>query len=411
MSLFRNKLYLAVTLGHFTIDVFNNMGAVLVTFFSVPMALSAAHIGLAVGTYQLVGGISQPVFGWLADRIGSRRLGPLSVIWTIGFLVVSVWLAQTTHNFALFMLPFSLAALGSGAFHPQGAMHAATTLSGRAATATAVFFLFGQGGLATGPALGGFMLDRVGPSGIYGLAALTIPFLIFMTYAMREASVPPEPATGHKTNQTFSPQGSIRWGAIGVLALLIGLRSWAFLGTVAFLPKMFQDMGWDATSYGLITGIFWLASGTAGVIAGNLADQWGRRQVVFTTLLGGSVFLYFLPLNSGWPAFPLAIISGGLMGASHSIIVVIAQAILPGRKAFASGVTLGYMFGVGAAAAWGVGLLADRWTLTLVIQAGAGIGLLATLLALMLPATRETSQPQPEGAPVKNSVKASSSLR
>jgi FSR family fosmidomycin resistance protein-like MFS transporter len=277
-------------------------------------------------------------------------------------------------------------------------MHAATAISGRAATATAVFFLFGQGGLATGPALGGFMLDRVGPLGLYGLAALTIPFLIFMTYAMREATGQPVPVIPG-TPQPLAPKERIRWGAIVLLALLIGLRSWAFLGTVAFLPKMFQDMGWNATSYGLITGIFWLASGLAGVAGGNLADRWGRRQVVFSTLLGGSVFLYFLPLNDGWLAFPLAIISGGLMGASHSIIVVIAQAILPGRKAFASGVTLGYMFGVGAIAAWGAGVLADLWTLTLVIQVGAGIGLLATLLALLLPATRETPQPQPEGVP------------
>ena len=185
-----------------------------------------------------------------------------------------------------------------------------------------------------------------------------------------------------------------------VLAILIGLRSWTFFGTVVFLPKVFQDMGWNATSYGLIPGTFWLASGIAGVIAGNLADRWGRRQVAFSTMLVGSVFLYFLPLNSGWQAFPLAIVSGGLLGASHSIIVVIAQAIIPGRKAFASGITLGYMFGVGAFAAWGIGLLADLWALTPVIHVGAGIGLLAALLALFLPATRETPQPQPEGVPV-----------
>jgi FSR family fosmidomycin resistance protein-like MFS transporter len=398
MSLFRNRLYLAITLGHFTIDVFSNMGPVLVTFFSVPMALSATQIGFAAGTYQLVGAISQPIFGWLVDKIGSRWIGPMSVAWTILFLVGSVWLAQTTNNFVLFMLPFSLAALGSGAFHPQGAMHAATTFSGRAATATAVFFLFGQGGLASGPALGGFILDRLGPVGIYGLAALASPFLIFMAYAMREAGIQ-SPTSERSASRTISAKESIRWSAIVVLALLIGLRSWTFLGTVVFLPKLFQDMGWSATSYGLITGTFWLAAGIAGVIAGNLADRWGRRQVVFTTLLGGSIFLYFLPLNSGWQAFPLAITSGGLLGASHSIIVVIAQAVLPGRKAFASGVTLGYMFGIGAFAAWGVGLLADLWSLTPVIQTGAGIGLLTALLALVLPATRETPQPQPESVP------------
>jgi FSR family fosmidomycin resistance protein-like MFS transporter len=184
-----------------------------------------------------------------------------------------------------------------------------------------------------------------------------------------------------------------------VLAAIIGLRSWVFLGTASFLPKIFQNMGWDATNYGLITGTYWLTSGVVGVFAGNLADRWGRRQVVFAAMFLGSIPLFFLPLSSSWVAFPLAIIGGGLLGSSHSILVVIAQALLPGRKALASGITLGYMFGAGAVAVWGIGALADAWGLTVVIQAGAGVGFLTAGLSLFLPATRETAQPQPEGVP------------
>jgi FSR family fosmidomycin resistance protein-like MFS transporter len=397
MSLFRSKLYLAVTLGHFTIDIFNSMGPVLVTFLSVPLALTAAQIGLAVGLYQLLAAVTQPLFGWLTDKVGSRWLGPISIAWTVGFLVLSVLLAQSG-SFLLFLIPFCLAAVGSGAFHPQGAMHAASTVTGRAATATAVFFLFGQGGLAGGPVLGGLILDHVGLMGIYLLAFLTLPLLLFIAYAMRDAGAFHSSRPVEK--QVFMSGQPLRWGAITLLAVLVGLRSWAFLGTVNFLPKIFQDMGWDATAYGSITGTFWMASAISGVLAGGLADRWGRRQVVFITLLLGSIPLYFLPLYNGWQAFPLAIISGGLLGASHSILVVIAQSLVPGRKAFASGITLGYLFGIGAVAAWGIGELADIWSLGSIIQAGAGIGMLAALLALALPTTRELLQPQPERLPV-----------
>jgi FSR family fosmidomycin resistance protein-like MFS transporter len=397
MSLFRSKLYLAVTLGHFTIDIFNSMGPVLVTFLSVSLALTAAQIGLALGLYQLLAAVTQPLFGWLTDKVGSRWLGSISIAWTVGFLVLSVLLAQSG-SFLLFLIPFCLAAVGSGAFHPQGAMHAANTVTGRAATATAVFFLFGQGGLAGGPVLGGLILDHIGLTGIYILAFLTLPVLLFIAYAMRDASALHlfRPTEG----QTFIPGQHLRLGAIALLAVLVGLRSWAFLGTVNFLPKIFQDMGWDATAYGSITGTFWMASAISGVLAGGLADRWGRRQVVFVTLLLGSMPLYFLPLYNGWQAFPLAIVSGGLLGASHSILVVIAQSLVPGRKAFATGITLGYLFGVGALAAWGIGKLADIWSLSSIIQAGAGIGILSALLALALPTTREVLQPQPERLPV-----------
>ena len=80
------------------------------------------------------------------------------------------------------------------------------------------------------------------------------------------------------------------------------------------------------------------------------------------------------------------------MGGSNSIYIVIAQALLPGRKALASGVTMGYMFGIGALSVWGIGALADVWGLTPVIQAGAAIGVLSALLALLLPTTRQTTQ-------------------
>ncbi|MCB0154184.1 MAG: MFS transporter, partial [Anaerolineae bacterium] len=297
---------------------------------------------------------------------------------------------QATGSFALFMGLFVLASLGSGAFHPLGTKHAADESGARAATGTAIFFGFGQTGLALGPVLAGVILQFIGIEGIYGLALLAIPILIFMFYGMRQAHVDLHilPLATNQPALTTPPE-AVRWGAIGVLALLIGLRSWAFLGTVAFLPKIFQDMNWSSTAYGLITGTFWFASALTGAVVGNLADRWGRRPVVFATMLLGSIPLFFLPLNSGWPAFPLAVISGGLLGASHSILVVIAQDLLPLRKAFSSGITLGFLFGVGAIATWGIGTLADAWGLTLLIQIGAGIGVLAALLALFLPKTRE----------------------
>jgi FSR family fosmidomycin resistance protein-like MFS transporter len=314
-------------------------------------------------------------------------------------MALSIWVAQT-HNFILFFLCFNISALGVGAFHPQGTMHAGTTFIRRAATATAVFFLFGQSGLSSGPILAGVMLENVGAVGITLLACFTLPLVFFMATTMRHT------ATHHhtspqKTGITKSNSAqNIRWGAIGLLALILGLRSWVFMGTVSFLPKLFQSMGWDAVGYGSITSVFWLSSGVAGVIAGQLADRWGRRPVVFGTLLAGSIPLFFLPLNNGWIAFPLAIAVGGLLGASHSITVVIAQALLPGRKALASGLTLGYIFGTGAIAAAAIGSLADVWGLTPVIQAGALVGLAAALLALFLPTTRETAQLEPESLPI-----------
>jgi FSR family fosmidomycin resistance protein-like MFS transporter len=405
MLLFRKPVFLAITVGHFTLDIFNSAGPILVTFMNKPMGLTAFQIGLAIGTYQFMSALMLPLFGWLADNLGSRWLGPGSVAWTIGFLTLSMAVAQQTNNFVFFMIPFVIASLGSSAFHPLGTKHASDESVHRAATGTAIFFLFGQAGLAGGPPVTGLILGSVGISGMYVLTLVAGPVIMFMFYAMRHTY--PELAVAKSgfgetaaVDHQDIDQETIRWGAIALLALLVGLRSWTTIGTVSFLPKMFQDMGWSPAGYGAVTGSYWLASGIMGVFAGNRADRWGRRQVTFVTLLTGSIALYFLPLNDGWLAFPLVFLSGGLLGASHSILVVIIQSLLPGRKAFASGVILGYLFGVGAVATWGIGWLADIWGLTLVIQTGSALTVVAALLALALPTTREVARPQPEGVPV-----------
>jgi FSR family fosmidomycin resistance protein-like MFS transporter len=407
MQLFRNPLYSAVTLGHFTLDVFNSSGPILVTFLSVPMALSAAQIGVAIGAYQLFSALTQPLFGWIDDKIGSRWLGPGSVAWTIGFLVFSIMVAHQTNNFRLFIIPFILASMGSSAFHPLGTKHASEAGTDKAATGTAIFFLFGQAGLASGPVLAGVILGNIGVSGIYILALLASPMILFMAYAMRHTYPESTHLAATSGLDATIVKKTVRWGAIGLLALVIGFRSWTTIGTVTFLPKMFQDMGWTPPAYGSITGAYWLASALTGVVAGYLADRWGRRQVVSATLLAGSISLYFLPLyDSFLVAFPLVIITGGMLGASHSILVVIAQALLPGRKSFTSGVTLGYLFGTGAIAAWGIGHLADVWGLTPVIQAGAAVSILGAVLAFALPSTKQSERREMDMAVPAQSAEA-----
>ena len=387
--------FLAVSVGHLTIDVFNSMGPVLVAFLRAPLALSTTQMGLAVGCYQLLAGLTQPPFGWLADRVGSRWLGPLSVAWAVGFVSVALSLAIGTGNYWLFLAVFSLAALGSGAFHPQGTMHAAEATVGRAATTTAIFFLCGQVGLAGGPALCGFLLDRVGPPGIYGLALLTLPTILLMRSGLRHSvneSRPREPSMEQERS------GSSSAAVVAVLFVIFTCRGWVLIGTAAFLPAIFQNAGWSATSYGALTGFFWLGAGISGVMAGRISDVIGRLPVVSLSTLVGGLLLLWLPVSSGVVAFIVALGTGAFLGAGHSILIVMAQAMLPVRRGLASGLSLGYLFGSGAIASMIIGVLADAWTLTRVIQGGAALGVLAAVLTLLLPASGRSWPPRSASA-------------
>ena len=388
MKPLRNRLFLAVALGHMMTDIFNSAGPVLIVFLSVPLGLTNAQVGLAASLYALGGSVGQPLFGWLGDRFGNRWLSGVGVAWVAGFMALTTIVARRG-TFAWVLVPYALAAFGSAAFHPTGVASAADSVLRRAATATAVFFLFGQIGLATGPVLAGFLLERIGLLGVQLLALVAIPVVALVLTAPHAAgqhghSHPP--ATGE---MAVEQRGRIAWGAIVVLAVLAAARSWAQLGTVNFLPKLFQEKGWDPTAYGAITGTMWFASAILGVLAGQAADRWGRRQVLFGAMFAAVLPLYLLPLTNNWLAFPLALLAGGLTGAPHSIIVVIVQALLPGRKAMASGIALGFIFAMGAVANLGIGWLADLWTLPVAMQLGAGMALLSAVLALVLPPTRK----------------------
>jgi FSR family fosmidomycin resistance protein-like MFS transporter len=175
---------------------------------------------------------------------------------------------------------------------------------------------------------------------------------------------------------------------VALLAVIFTCRGWVTIGTAAFLPALFQAAGWAPSRYGIVTGLYWLGAGIAGVVGGRVADRWGRRPVVGVATLAGAALLVVLPIARGGWAFAVALLAGALMGAAHSILIVMAQAFLPVRQGLASGLALGYLFGAGALSSLAIGVLADSWGLARVIQCGALVGLLAAVLTAFLPPSR-----------------------
>jgi len=380
------RLFQAVTVGHYGIDVFNSMTPVLAAFLKAPLGLSAAQVGLAVGVHQFLAGATQPPFGWVEDRVGSRVLGPLSVAWAISLMCAAL-LAGWRFGYLPFLALLAVAALGSGAFHPQGVAHAGSGLPGRSATATSVFFLSGQLGLSTGPVIAGVMLDRAGPNGVVAVGALFLVVPVYMATVMGRRSLNPPPAILEQTGAVQPPPA---WGprslrALALLAAIFSLRAWIFIGTVAFLPLLFQVAGWSASGQGLAAGTFWVGGAIGGVLAGLLADRHGRRLVVSVATFAGALMLPLLPLAEGAVALVVCLLCGAFLGAPHSVLMVVAQDLLPVRRALASGLALGFLFAMGAVGSWGIGALADSYGLVRVIQAGAVPALLVAALALLLP--------------------------
>ncbi len=150
VSFLRDKTYISVSLDHFFVDVLNSSRALVVAIIAVNIGLSNAQVGLVLLLYNIGSALSQPFFGLLADRYGSKW----PILGGVGWMVAMYALATLAGDWAALVL-LTIAGLGSGAFHPAGTKYAGEASEQAETQATGVFFAAGQSGLFAGPILAG----------------------------------------------------------------------------------------------------------------------------------------------------------------------------------------------------------------------------------------------------------------
>lgn len=383
----RNRLFLAISIGHTFVDILNSAMPIILATLALRLGLSNTQLGLAAMIYMLGSAVTQPLFGYAADRWGSRGLATGAVTWMAGGLIIAAFL-----SLELGLIVLLTVGLGSAAYHPQATMNARHASGDLATTGTSTFFLFGQVGLASGPAIAGILLSQTSLRAtllvLAAPAALVIPFLV--------RSVPRgvlESESSKKEKAKAESGGALRlaWPIFAAFILLIALRMVPTNAIQTFVPKLMGESGLSADWYGIALAFFMGGSAIGGVLGGYSADRWSSKGTILLTLGLAPIPLWaYLQMPLDHIALPLVIGAAGfLLGASHSILVLMAQEMMPGRMALASGLVLGFMFSAGAAGSFLLGVLADRIGLEPALATLSLITLAAAIFALPLPRRRD----------------------
>lgn len=384
----KSRLF-AATYGHLSIDVLNSSVAMILTLVAVRYGLTIAQVAFGAMLYQIMAAMSQPLFGGVTDRLRGRWVGPVGVLWTAIFFSLAAFMP----TYALFITCLMVGGLGSGALHAAGMVNAAVSGGDKPTTATSVFFLGGQSGLALGPVLTGILYTVIGLWTMPLLAALTLPAVVYMLWRMNDP-LPVVPVKPKPAAQSKASRGHVATAiAVTAFIIFITLRSGTAQGYATLLPKYFTELGIPAAVFGVMLGIFNLSGALGTLTGGWLGDRYNRRLIMFFSTALGAPFAYWMLHLQGPAFFAVAFVAGVLLSMPHSILLIMAQELAPGRRGLVGGLVLGFMFASGSTMAWLQGIAADRVGLYPVMATVAFFPLAASIFALLLPSTRHGSAP------------------
>lgn len=115
-----------------------------------------------------------------------------------------------------------------------------------------------------------------------------------------------------------------------------------------------------------------------------MADRFGRRNIIWFSILGTSPFSLLLPFSNLFWTGVMAVLAGFILSSAFSIIVVYAQELIPGKIGFVSGLFFGLAFGMGGLGAALLGWLADETSIAFIMKVSGFLPLLG-ILAIWLP--------------------------
>jgi FSR family fosmidomycin resistance protein-like MFS transporter len=379
-----------LALAHFSCDL--NQGAlpIFLPFFMAEHHITYAAAATIVFAANMVSTVTQPIFGYIADRRSRPWLIPSGILIAgLGFSCAGI-----APSYSMVLLVVALSGLGVATFHPEGARQAHRVAGDKKATAMSLFTFGGQLGFALGPLFAAAILLAWGLQAtlLFALPAVVVAAFVFSTSGKLSVWAGNE---GKHQPVAAQPADKDAWAPFFCVAAAVVCRSIMFFGLNTFLPLFWMNVLHQSTAAGGSALTILIAGGMIGnLVGGRLADRLGYRIAALVEFGLLACFLPFLALvpSAGWATL-LLIPIGLLLSAPNSAMVVLGQGYLPNRIGLSSGVTMGLAFSFGGMTTPLLGWIADHHGLPTAISTVAFLPIVCAGLVLILPRPK----PAPSG--------------
>lgn len=385
---------LALSAAHCLNDLLQSVITAVYPLLKVDLGINFAEIGLITLVYQLAASIFQPVVGYAFDRrpfVWSLRAGMCST--SVGILLLAFSTTLTGVLIAVFMV-----GLGSATLHPEASR--ITSLAGRERRgfAQSVFQVGGNFGGSIGPLLVALIVAPHGRR--YVAIFLIFAFLCFWAmrpicrwYAgylrdLRTREVRAE----HKAHLPLSKSRTIF--TICVIVVLI-FSKYIYMASISsyYTFYLMDRFGISVSLSQIFLFIFVVSTAAGTLVGGPVGDRYGRKAVIWISILGTAPFSLLLPHVSLPLTAVLSFCAGFMLSSAFPAILLYAQELLPTKLGMISGLFFGFAFGVGGIASAVLGDFADRYGIEAVYNFCAYMPLLG-IVAALLPNLKNKSLPK-----------------
>lgn len=376
-------------ISHFLNDMIQSIIPSIYPILKANFDFSFAQIGLITLVFQMTSSILQPFTGLYADR--HPRPYALSV--GMCFTLTGLLLLAFANNYLAILIAVSIVGFGSSVFHPTASRVTQMASGGKKSLAQSIFQVGGNGGSALGPLLAAIIILPYGQHSIswFALAALLAALIMIRLgawYKARLKYIVKHPQKTPELNTNISKRA--KYGALAILILLVFSKYfYTSCITSYFTFFLIDKFGVSVRASQLFLFVFLAAFAIGTVAGGMLGDRFGRKYVIWFSILGAAPFALAMPYVGLTWTIICCFLSGLIIASAFSSIVVYATDFMPDKVGMIAGVFFGLMFGLGGLGSAFFGWLADKTSIEFIFQVSVFLPLLG-IIAGLLPNTQKT---------------------